>query len=182
MEYFFFSGRGWGCFFGSGTYAQGKHPRLVFFFPQLLGRTVLTHPLGEPSISAQTEGEQINDVGNRVIVPKDGESFADTMKRAADYGRTVTPKQIDAEMQTAPKKAAQVLVAAPLIGAAIPAAEAGLAELPGAGKVILDHLESKAAQYASQYPHLIGIAKAMGIPTSTAGLLYYLHHLSLKDK
>ena len=54
----------------------------------------------------QNEGEQINDVGSRVIVPKDGESFADTMKRAADYGKTVTPKQIDAEMQTAPKKAA----------------------------------------------------------------------------
>jgi hypothetical protein len=95
-------------------------------------------PLGEPSTSAQNEGEQINEVGNRVIVPKDGESFSDTMKRAADYGKTVTPKQIDAEMQTAPKKAAQVLVAAPLIGAGIPAAEAGLAEIPGAGKVILD--------------------------------------------
>jgi hypothetical protein len=138
-------------------------------------------PIPEDAV-VQNEGEQINDVGNRVIVPKDGESFSDTMKRAADYGKTVTPKQIDAEMQTAPKKAAQVLVAAPLIGAGIPAAEAGLAELPGAGKVILDHLESKAAQYASQYPHLVGIAKAMGIPTTTAGVLLYAHHLFSKDK
>lgn len=130
----------------------------------------------------QNEGEQINDVGNRVIVPKDGESFSDTMKRAADYGKTVTPKQIDAEVATMPKKAATVLAAAPLIGAAIPAAETGLAELPGAGKVIFDHLEKKAAQYVTQYPHLIGFAKAMGIPTTTAGVLLYAHHLFGKDK
>jgi hypothetical protein len=63
-------------------------------------------------------GEQLNDVGNRVIVPKDGESFSDTMARAVASGKTVTQPQIDAEMRTAPAKVAQTLTAAPVIGAA----------------------------------------------------------------
>jgi hypothetical protein len=72
-------------------------------------------------------GEQLNDVGNRVIVPKEGESFAATMQRAVAAGKNVTQQQIDAEMQTAPKKAAEVLTAAPVIGAA------GAAAITGAG-------------------------------------------------
>jgi hypothetical protein len=75
-------------------------------------------------------GEQINDVGNRVIVPEEGESFADTMNRAAAYGKTVTPQQINAEMATAPRKVAQTLGAAPLIGAT---GAAGLAAAGAAG-------------------------------------------------
>jgi hypothetical protein len=71
-------------------------------------------------------GEQLNDVGNRVIVPKEGESFSDTMQRAVAAGKTVTQDQINAEMKTAPAKVAQTLVAAPAIGAMMPAAEAGL--------------------------------------------------------
>jgi hypothetical protein len=51
-----------------------------------------------------------------VIVPKPGESFADTMQRAATYGKTVTPTQVNAKLNTAPTKAAQVLTAAPAIG------------------------------------------------------------------
>jgi len=54
---------------------------------------------------AQNTGQITNDVGNTVIVPKEGESFSDTMKRAAAYGKTVTPQQINAELATAPKKA-----------------------------------------------------------------------------
>jgi hypothetical protein len=77
-------------------------------------------------------GEQLNDVGNRVIVPKDGESFSDRMARAVASGKTVTQPQIDAEMRTAPAKVAQTLVGAATIGAAMPAAEvAGGAGLGG---------------------------------------------------
>jgi hypothetical protein len=75
----------------------------------------------------RNSGEQVNDVGNRVIVPKQGENFADTMSRAAAYGKTVTPRQINAEVATAPKKAGQVGLSALLGGAAIPAAEVGTA-------------------------------------------------------
>ena len=49
-------------------------------------------------------GEQLNDVGNRVIVPKEGESFSDTMQRAVASGKTVTQPQIDAEMKTGARK------------------------------------------------------------------------------
>src|SRR6185312_3849079 len=101
--------------------------------PQATSGAALDFNTAQPlETDTQTNtGEQVNDVGNKVIVPKDGESFADTMKRAAAYGKTVTPAQINAEMKTAPKKAAQVLTAAPAIGAtgaaalAVPTTELG---------------------------------------------------------
>src|SRR5205809_192697 len=70
--------------------------------------TVTTVPIPEGA-TILNEGEQVNDVGNKVIVPKEGESFADTMKRAAAYGKTVTPEQINAEVRTMPDKAAQTV-------------------------------------------------------------------------
>jgi hypothetical protein len=80
----------------------------------------------------QAQGEITNDIGRKVIVPKDGESFEDTMKRVRQYGSTVTQADIDAEMATAPGKARTVLEAAPLIGAGGVAALAGAGEAPGA--------------------------------------------------
>lgn len=74
-------------------------------------------------------GEVTNDVGNTVIVPKPGEPFADTMKRAAAYGQTVTPQQVNSELATVPKKSATVALSALLGGAAAPAAMAGVGEL-----------------------------------------------------
>ena len=95
------------------------------------------------------EGEQTNDVGNTVIVPKDGENFADTMRRAAAQGQRTTPEQIQAEEKTMPGKAATVLAAAPAIGATGVSA-AMLPETIGAAKnVILKHL-------AEQSPELFG--------------------------
>src|SRR6266851_5009060 len=78
-----------------------------------------------------TPGEMINDVGNRVIVPAgtdsarfgyEGESFADTLKRAAAYGQSITQQPdkgagvINKELATAPKKAATTLASATAIG------------------------------------------------------------------
>jgi hypothetical protein len=122
-------------------------------------------------------GEVVNDVGNRVIIPKQGESFADTMKRAAAYGKTVTPQQINAEMATAPKKVAQTLGAAPLIGAA------GAAALAGAGQTAellqykaitsptiaaLAGLAPKAAKWIAANPVKAAaayeLARQMGVP------------------
>lgn len=62
------------------------------------------NPVDEPLISEKLEakvaqaGTITNDVGNTAIVPKDGESFADTMKRAAAYGKTITQDQINKEL------------------------------------------------------------------------------------
>jgi hypothetical protein len=101
--------------------------------------TVTKSPNGnafdEPLMSEKAEdaiaqtGTTTNDVGNTVIVPKEGESFSDTMKRAAAYGKTVTQDQINKELATAPKKAAEVLAAAPMIGAGGAAALAAPGEL-----------------------------------------------------
>jgi len=83
-------------------------------------------------LAADVTGEQTNEVGNKVIVPKDGESFSDTMKRASVQGKKTTPAEIQKEVSTIPKKAATVLAAAPAIGAAGTAALAAPGGLPGA--------------------------------------------------
>jgi hypothetical protein len=92
------------------------------------------------SVQAATSGEQTNDVGNTVIVPKDGEAFADTMKRAAAQGKKTTPEMINKEVGTMPGKVATVLAAAPAIGAAGAAGLAAPGGLPGA----LEMLETAA--------------------------------------
>lgn len=85
-------------------------------------------PVNDP----RQPGEIVNDVGQKVIVPKDGESFADTLKRAVAYHNSLTPEQrqaaIDAETKTMPKKAAQTLGAAATIGLVGPATLAALGE------------------------------------------------------
>ncbi len=94
--------------------------------PAAPGETFDFSDLGGKVVQA-AQGQVRNDVENTVIVPKGGESFEDTMKRAAAYGRTVTPEQISREVRTMPGKAAETLVAAPAIGAA------GAAAITGAG-------------------------------------------------
>lgn len=102
-------------------------------------------PAGYRMIPEAGPGEQINDVGNKVIVPAEGESFDQTMQRAAAYGKTVTPGQINAELRTAPVKATETLAAAPLLGAAGAASLAGTGELllrsPQIAKNIAEHVK-----------------------------------------
>jgi hypothetical protein len=132
-------------------------------------------------------GEITNDVGQKVIVPKDGESFSDTLKRAVQYHNSLTPRQqqaaMGAETATIPAKAAQTVAAAPVIGAggtALLAAPgevaAGVRAIPGVTNALLQNAEEKAAEWAGQYPHLIKLAGALGIPTSTAALLGWMYH------
>jgi hypothetical protein len=88
-------------------------------------------------------GEIVNDVGQKVIVPKDGESFADTMKRAVAYHKSLTPEQqqaaLDAEAKTAPTKVLQTLGAAATIGAVGPAVMALPGEVAEAIPSVLAH-------------------------------------------
>jgi len=88
-------------------------------------------------------GEIINDVYQKVIVPKDGESFSDTVKRAVAYHKSLTPEQqqaaLDAEAKTAPKKAIQTLGAAATIGAVGPAVMALPGEIAEAVPSVLTH-------------------------------------------
>jgi hypothetical protein len=143
----------------------------------------------ETKANPQQTGEITNDVGQKVIVPKDGESFQDTMKRAVQYHQSLTPEQrkaaINAETATIPKKAAQTIAAAPAIGAVGTAALAapgeivqGVRTIPGITDALLKHAETKAGEWAAQYPNLIGVAKALGVPTSVAAVLGWLYHNS----
>jgi len=88
-------------------------------------------------------GEIVNDVGQKVIVPKDGESFADTLKRAVAYHNSLTSKQqkaaLDAEAATMPKKTTETLGAAATIGAVGPAALAIPGEVAEAVPAVLTH-------------------------------------------
>jgi hypothetical protein len=127
------------------------------------------------AISSSVPGQQTNDVGNTVIVPQDGESFQDTMRRAAAYGKTVTPGQINAEMRTAPAKAAETLAAAPAIGAVGTAALAGVGEgasnLPRAFQGLKNVLPDQAT--ADQ---VIKVGKMIRDLSLTAAAGKYLYH------
>lgn len=130
------------------------------------------NPFDEPLLSekaeaqAQANGQITNDVGNTVIVPKDGESFSDTMKRAASQGQQTTPEQINKEIATAPGKAATVLAAAPVVGAAGAAALAAPGEASEVGSSLVD--KAKAIyEWAKLNPFkaagVEGIAREMGV-------------------
>lgn len=111
------------------------------------------------------------------------------MKRAVAAGKSVTQSQIDTEMQTAPKKAAEVLTAAPIIGATGAAALAapgeiisGVRAIPAAAEAVLDHAEAFARGIADKYPTLVSAAGKMGVPTSVIGTLIYLYEHAKSGK
>jgi hypothetical protein len=135
------------------------------------GQTFDFSDLGGKVVQA-AQGQVRNDVGNTVIVPREGESFADTMQRAAAYGRTVTPQQINAEMATAPKKVAQTLVAAPAIGAAGTAALAGAGEAGNYGYQTLKSLLPDKAT-ADQIIKVGKIVRDLSLTTAAGKYLYH---------
>lgn len=118
-------------------------------------------------LSPRQSGEIVNDVGNKVIVPKDGESFADTMKRAAAHGKNVTQQEFDNEVATMPGKAVTVLAAAPVIGAAGTAGGAAVNEV--------------ATALPSVIPHTIAGVKAVGEWAKANPIQAYLLYNVLKE-
>jgi hypothetical protein len=100
------------------------------------------YTLEKPGQATSTPGEIKNDVGNTVIVPKDGESYLDTIKRAVAHSNSMTAEQhqaaFDKEVKTMPGKAATVLGAAPLIGAGGAAVLASTGGAPEADSGLID--------------------------------------------
>ena len=90
--------------------------------------------------SPSNSGQTVNDVGNLVLTPKDGEKYTDTLNRIIAQGKKTTPEMINKEIATVPKKAATVLAAAPVIGAA----GAGAGAATGAGPAAIEMLEAAA--------------------------------------
>jgi hypothetical protein len=121
-----------------------------------------------------------------VIVPKEGESYEDTVKRAVARGKQ-NPDALRADIakestaSNLASKSAETLGAAAGIGVAGPAllaapgeAVSAIKAIPGATEAILQHLETHAAEYMSKYPSLISLAAKLGIPTTVGGVLLYL--------
>lgn len=127
-------------------------------------------------------GERTNDVGNTLIVPKEGEEFGDTMARAAAQGKKTTPEMINKEVATMPEKVTRTLVAAPLLGAGGTAALAGAGE---AGAALGDSEVGQAvvkggkaiAQLAAKYPKTAAVLQYLGLKYS--GLFHQIPELPL---
>lgn len=90
----------------------------------------------EPDSQPVQAGEQRNDVGAKVIVPKNGEDFAATVQRAVQLGNArqaagTQQSVINKETATIPTKAAQTLGTAATAGIAGPAALALPGEIGG---------------------------------------------------
>lgn len=118
------------------------------------------------------EGQQVNDVGNTIIVPKEGESYQDTIKRAVEHYKAM-PKaelqeRINREEARMPSKIGQTLAAAPAIGAG----GSAILSLPG------EVLGTARAVLPKVIPATIAGVKAIGEwaeshPTQ-ARILYYV--------
>jgi hypothetical protein len=73
---------------------------------------------------------EVHDDGSFTLTPKDGESFADTMKRAAQAGQGVSQQQVDSQTTKGISEAPHVMAAALGIGAGGAAALAAPSAIP----------------------------------------------------
>ncbi len=111
---------------GGNLFGESKAPA-----PVLLGTASPNQGTGGGDWFAQNApvkagpGERIGYSGLKDIVPKEGESFEDTMKRAVEYGKTLTTEDIK-------KQSKADLKVAPLALAAGPALAAGQLAVPTA--------------------------------------------------
>lgn len=88
---------------------------------------------GGPVFNPLAAGQAPNQISaDNPIMPLPGETSGETMRRAADVGRQITPGQIAAEHRQNIRRAPIVAAAAPVIGAAGAAGIAGGGEAAGA--------------------------------------------------
>jgi hypothetical protein len=133
----------------------------------------------KPAQQAAPSGQVTNDVGNTVIVPKDGESFSDTMTRAAAQGQQTTPDQINKEVATMPGKAATVLAAAPAMGFGGAAALAAPGQAVNGAERFLQISETALDHLAENYPQLTKLAGKLGYGVGAAGAYKLLNKLGI---
>jgi hypothetical protein len=89
-------------------------------------------------------GTVVNSDGTFHVTPMAGESFADTMKRAASAGKTVTPEQITSQTKQGAKDLPLVLGSAAGIGIAGPAVLAAPGEVAAAAPGVAEALQEAA--------------------------------------
>jgi hypothetical protein len=115
------------------------------------------------------------------ITPKQGESFSDTMNRAAQAGKNVSPELIHHQAEKGVFAAPLVAGAAPAIGAAIPA---GMAIAPELYDLAVKHLagnvlpgmeeQAARAKLIQIAPRVAQIVKEWALPTTAIGGLIKL--------
>lgn len=128
---------------GNGAPAPGPAPSTAAISgePDLSGGMVAGPDPTDPSVT----GEMMHPAGYKIIVPKDGEEFGDTVKRAIAYQRSLTPEQqqdaMSKELGSTPggaaKKVGGTLAAAGAIGFLGPALMAAPGELAIEGHALL---------------------------------------------
>lgn len=112
--------------FGGQTITQPGESAFVTNRPQLPTPSEVIAPLAQGMQPDTTSAF----TGNRfTITPQAGESFSDTMNRAAQAGKTVTPQEISSQGMKGLKESPAVLAVATAIGATLPAMAAGMGEL-----------------------------------------------------
>jgi hypothetical protein len=134
-----------------------------------------TGTVGSQSEDPSQTGYEEHPDGYRIIVPKEGESFSDTVKRAIQYHQSLTPEQqkdaMNREMAHPVRKVAKTLGVAAGIGVAGPAALAGAGEIGGAAADALP----------SVLPHTIEGVKAIGAWAAKNPVQAYIAFQVLKE-
>lgn len=126
---------------------------------------------------ALEDGQQINDVGNTVIVPKEGESYADTIKRAVDHYKKMPPSELqdrinrETSMRSLAPKVATTLAAAPAIGAG----GSAILSLPG------EVLGAARSALPKVIPATIAGVKAVGQWAKDNPVQAYILYHTIKD-
>src|SRR5215472_12358787 len=87
------------------------------------GGQVMGSPPQRPKVNMQPDYSSAFSENRFTITPEPGESFSDTMQRAAQAGKSVTPEEVSSQAWKGLKEAPAVLAAAPAIGAAGAGAE-----------------------------------------------------------
>lgn len=123
-------------------------------------------------------GYAINDVGNKVIVPKEGEQFQDTINRAVTHWKSLSSedqqKQMNAEIATMPEKVPEALTGAAIAGIAGPAALAAPGEIAGGVRAAVSAPLGGTAPIVRALPHIARLANVLyklGITTAAAKML-----------
>lgn len=83
------------------------------------GNVITAPPAASSPKQWDEKGNPISAAPQNIVTPKEGESFADTMKRGIEFGKKVTPEQLAASQHDALRKVPTVLGASILAGPAL---------------------------------------------------------------
>jgi hypothetical protein len=111
-------------------------PRAGMSLPESLGA-----PAGQAGVPQGLQGQSLQQ--RFPIVPQQDEDFSQTMQRAAQAGKTVTPEELQGQAIQGAKMAPAVLAGAGAMGAVGAAALAGPGEVPG----VIGQAATKAIPY-----------------------------------